>query len=290
MTTSPEQLPNIVETTDATFEQDVIARSKEVPVVVDFWAEWCGPCRMLGPILEKLADEYAGKFALVKANTEQAQTAAATFGVQSIPAVYAVRGGEVVDFFVGALPEGQIRGWLERILPSPADEKVAEAERLVTDDPAAAETVFRAALDLDTDHVAAKIGLGQLLLEQGRTEESRELLDQLERRGFLESEAEKLKAALDLADKAADAGDLDQCRAAVAAEPDNPEPKLRLAEALAAAGQYEEALESALDLVRNHKTDYGDAAKQVMLDVFQVLPSDSELTSKYRRQLATALY
>src|SRR4051812_48070376 len=126
---------NIIETTESTFEQDVIERSMDVPVVVDFWASWCQPCRLLGPILEKLAREAGGSFVLVKADTERVPNIAAGFGVRSIPAVFGIKDGRVVDSFLGALPESAIRAWIERLLPTPAERKVAEARRLAATDP-----------------------------------------------------------------------------------------------------------------------------------------------------------
>ena len=129
----------VLETTDATFEQDVIERSKEVPVVVDFWAQWCQPCRLLAPMLDKLAKDFAGKFVLVKANTDQTQAVARQFRIQSIPAVYGFRDGELLDFFVGVLPEHQIKFWLERLLPTEAEQRAADASKIAQIDPQGAE-------------------------------------------------------------------------------------------------------------------------------------------------------
>ena len=126
MFAASDDSPWIIEADDATFQSDVAERSRELPVVVDFWAEWCQPCRMLSPILEKLAREFDGKFLLAKIETEKAPKIATAFGVQSIPAVYGLRDGQLVDFFAGLLPEVQIRSWIERLLPSPAEELVAE--------------------------------------------------------------------------------------------------------------------------------------------------------------------
>jgi putative thioredoxin len=279
-----------IETTDATFEQDVIERSKEVPVVVDFWAEWCQPCRLLTPVLEKLASDFAGKFVLVKANTDQVQAVARQFRIQSIPAVYGFRDGELLDFFVGLLREHEIKSWLERLLPAEADERAAEASKIAQIDPQGAEQRFREALELDASLPKAKTGLAALLLAQGRLDECRELMEELEQRGFLEPAAERIKAALELHSKAREAGSVDECRAAVEADPDKPDLKLRLAEALAADGEYEEALEAGLELVRDHKQQFGEPARKIMVDIFQVLPNDSELTRTYRRRLAAALY
>src|SRR4051812_21469536 len=131
--------PTSIEATPETFERDVIERSREVPVLVDFWAEWCAPCRQLGPILERLADEYGGKFLLVKADTERLPEIASSFGVRSIPAVFALKDGHVVDSFVGAQPESAIRSFIDRLMPAPHERLVAEARGLEASDPEAAE-------------------------------------------------------------------------------------------------------------------------------------------------------
>jgi putative thioredoxin len=161
---------------------------------------------------------------------------------------------------------------------------------LAASDPSAAEQTYRESLRLDPDLAAAKIGLAALLVGQDRFDECRELIDDLESRGFLEPEAEKVKAELDLQLKGQDAGSVDDARAAADADPDNPQLQLQLAEALAAVGQYEAALETSLQLVRDHKQTFGEPARKIMVDVFRLLPDDSELTSEYRRKLASLLY
>ena len=128
----------VIEVTGKNFEQEVIDRSHSIPVVIDFWATWCGPCRMLGPVLEKLADEYEGKFLLAKVDTDTESELALQFGVRSIPAVFAVRGGKAVDGFVGVQPESVIRMWIDRLLPTPAETLAAEASSLERTDPQAA--------------------------------------------------------------------------------------------------------------------------------------------------------
>jgi putative thioredoxin len=280
----------IIETTDETFEQDVIVRSNDLPVVVDFWSETCAPCKALAPTLEKLANDFDGKFLLVKANTEQTPSAATYCGVQSIPAVFGFRDGEPIDMFVGLLGEDQVKSWLERLLPSEAEQLVAEARALESNDPQAAEANYRKAIELDGELAKAKIGLAALLLAQDQSDECRELIAALEARGYLEPEAQKLQAKLKVSGKAADVGSIAECRAAIETEPENQALRLQLAEALAAVGQYEESLQTALSLVENHKQDFGEPARKMMVDIFQLLPDDSELTSNYRRKLSAALY
>ena len=285
-----DENPWVIAVTDESFEAQVLQRSYEQLVLVDFWAEWCGPCRMLGPVLEKLAADYDGQFLLAKANTDQTAQAAGQFGVQSIPAVFAVRDGQLVDAFVGALPEPQLRPWIDRLLPTAAEKLVAEAEKLTVVDPATAEKKYREAMAADANLASARIGLIQLFVDQNRHDEAAQPLAELEARGFLEPEAERLKAILALREHAATAGDIEQCRAAAAQHPSDLSRQLKLAEALAGVQQYEEALQVALVLVQTDRQNLGEPARQLMVDIFRQLPDDSPLTSQYRRKLSAALY
>lgn len=277
--------PQIVDTTAECFERDVFERSFEVPVVVDFWAAWCGPCRALGPILEKLAEQYAGRFILVKVDTDQLPEAAMQFQVQSVPAVFGVVAGQVIDFFAGALPEIQIRTWLDRLLQG---SRLAEAQRLEATDPQRAEQIYREILGEQPQDADSLIGLGRLLAAQQRGEEAEVILRQLESRGYLEPEAEKLKVVLELRDK----GNIDvgALRQSIVADPGNLELRLQLAQALAGSGVYEEAFEICLSLVEQDRHGVGERARQAMVDIFRVLPEGSELVHGYRRKLATLLY
>jgi len=279
----------VIEATTQNFEQEVIERSGSVPVVVDFWAAWCGPCKMLGPVLEKLAQEYDGKFVLAKVDTERDPELAGQFGVRSIPAVFAFRDGKAVDAFVGVQPESVIRTWLDRLLPAPAEVIAAEASLLERTDPRAAEAKYNTALMLDSDLPAAQIGLTRIALEQGRFEDAQARIAGLERRGFLEPEAERVKAELILQSQARQAGSVESVRAALAASPDDRNVKFQLAEALAAAGQYEEALELCLELVERDRKGIREQARRTMIAIFQLLPPDSELVAEYQRQLSVAL-
>jgi putative thioredoxin len=281
--------PYVIESTAQTFQQDVIDRSRTVPVVVDFWAPWCGPCKVLGPVMEKLAGEYAGKFILAKVDTEKNPELAAQFGIRSIPVVYGLREGKLVDAFIGAQPESMIRAWLDRLLPTPAESLAGEASQLEATDAKAAEERYNAALALDPDLTAAQTGLVRIALEQGRFEDAAARIAALERRGFLEPDAEKLKAELTLQLQAQNAGGIETARAAVAANPKDPNAKFQLAEALAASGQYADALALCLELVERDRKGVGEKARQTMIAIFQLLPPGSDLVAEYQRQLSMAL-
>ncbi len=283
------QKPHVFDVTDDGFVRDVVERSREVPVVVDFWATWCQPCRILGPILEKLTAEFAGRFVLAKAETERVPEVASAFGVRSIPAVYGIKRGKVVASFVGVQSEGQVRAWVEALLPTRAEALADDALALEADDPAGAEALYREALAESPDDPAARVGLGRVALSLGRVEEARAVVAALERRGYLEPEAETLKAELTLRGKGDSGGDLESLREAHRRDPSDRARQLELAEKLAAASEYEESLRLALELVERDRRGTGESARKLMIAVFQLLPPDSPLARDFRRQLSVAL-
>ncbi len=285
-----DKSPWIVQTSRQTFQQDAIERSKEVPVVVDFWAEWCQPCRLLGPVMEKLAEEFQGTFVLVKADTEQMPDIAAGFGVASIPAVFGLRDGKLVDQFVGLLPEPQIRAWLKRLLPGPAETLASEARALEEADPGTAEAKYREAIELMPSAASARVGLARTLLAQNRLDEARRAIGELAAAGVLDAEGEQVQAELVMQLEAKEAGDLGQCRAAAEAAPDDLALQLRLAKSLAGAGQHEEAMGICLDLIQKDRNGTGEQARELMVHVFHLLGPESELASQYRRKLTMVLY
>ena len=282
--------PFVINVTRATFQQDVVEKSMETLVVIDFWAPWCNPCRQLAPILEALATEMAGKFILAKVNTDEEPEIAQAFRVESLPAVFALDQGQPIDQFSGLLTAEQARAWLLRVLPSPAQQLAKEAMQLVETDPQAAESKFREALALAPDEDSLKVCLASVVLKQGRLDECATLLEVLEKRGFLEPEAERLKSELDVRRSAAESGGVEVARTASEADPTNLILQIHLADAYAASQQHRKALEICLSIVQQ---DFGEAraeAKTTMVKIFDMLGPASELTGEFRRKLATALY
>jgi putative thioredoxin len=282
--------PWIVNVTEETFETAIVEASKQVPVIVDFHAAWCEPCQLLGPTLEKLAQEGAGSWVLAKVDVDSQPGLAQAFGVQSIPVVFALRDGQIVDTFAGNVPEEALREWLARFQPTAEQSALADAIKLAGTDPRQAEEKFQEALELTTDKDPVRIAMARFYLDQHRDGDARGIIEQLEARGFLEPAAVDIKAELDLPAAAAEAGGVAECRAALAAKPDSVEAKLHLAEALAAVKQYGEALELCLELVRSGDAAVKEQGKTTMVNLFHLLGNGAELTQTYRRKLATALY
>jgi putative thioredoxin len=279
----------VIDVTSQTFETLVVEQSAVVPVVVDFWAAWCGPCRLLSPVLEKLAREYDGKFILAKVDIDRDPEVAGQFGVRSIPAVFGVRDGQAQDGFVGVQPESFIRAWISRLLPSPAETLAAAAHKLELAKPGEAESKYNQALALQPDLPQAQIGLARMAFAKRRLEEAAARIADLERRGFLEDEAQRLKAEITLSTQSQGAGDVDAARAALNENPNDFGRKLALAQALAADRQHAEALAVCLELVERDRKGVGERARQTMLAIFQLLPPGDPLVSEYQRQLSLVL-
>ncbi|MEZ6089776.1 MAG: tetratricopeptide repeat protein [Pirellulaceae bacterium] len=276
----------IIETSDGTFELDVLERSQLQPVVVDFWAEWCQPCRMIAPVLEKIAAEFAGRVTVVKANTDHCQAAASNFGVSGIPAIFGVLDQQVVDALQGAVSEEMLRLFFRRLV---AAGEIQSAQAAEEESPQRAIELYRQMLTEDEENVHAKIGLGRCLLSLGDIDAAREILESLESRGYLETEAEQLKSKLALLTDIP-SQDIDQLRSQVQQQPRDLDLKIELARSLAAKQDYAEALELALEVVVADSGSKREESRLLMIDIFRALPDDSPLTSDYRKQLAMALY
>ncbi len=270
------------------FEARVLQPSLEIPVLVDFWAEWCGPCQTLKPMLEKLAEEYQGRFLLAKVNADTNPELSQYFGVRSIPTVVMLVGGQPQDGFTGALPESELRAFIDRFAPPPAADLRAEAAALAqTGDWNGALQILIQATQENPNDEGARLDAVEALLELERKEEAEQLLG-LEYSAEADR-AQSLKARLALAANAVDTAPL---QAKVDANPDDHAARLELAKALAGNGQYEAAMEAALEVVRRDRFFDSGAGRRVLLEFFEALGGNEhydDLVRKYRRTLSATL-
>jgi putative thioredoxin len=286
--------PWIKDVSTAEFPAAVLARSRELPVVVDFWAAWCGPCRVLGPVLEREVNALGGRVELAKLDTDANPELAAEYGIQGIPAVKAFRGGAVVSEFVGARAAPFVHEWLAALVPPPELATLEQAERAArAGDRAAAEPALRALVDgqpraPEVDKLVtarALAALARLLLDAQDPAAAEPLVARLEARADGADVAETLRRRLAFFADAAAAGGRDAAQAAVARDPADREARYGLASALAVAGENDAALAELLELASSPRKPRGDDARRAMLALFADLGVDHPLTREYRRRL-----
>lgn len=274
------------------FQENVIAASHRVPVLVDFWAEWCAPCRTLKPILEKLAVEYGGRFLLAKINSDQNQDIAARHGVRSIPSVKAFVDGQMVREFTGALPEAQVRDFIDALLPSPAEPlRLAALAARAKGDTEVACSLLADALELDPANEAARIDLAEIRIDLGEIDAAQSILDSLGDATRDHPRVNALRARLKLT---ASGGGADPVALAsrIAANADDLDARLQLAHALALAHDFRPALEQLLSIVKRDRKWQDEAARKSMLELFALLGGDAQyddLVREFRIALARTL-
>lgn len=283
--------PHLVSVTAEDFDHIVIEGSHQRPVLVDFWAEWCAPCRSLMPILAKLAGEYQGKLLVAKVNTEEEKSLATEFGIRSLPTVQLFRDGRAADQFMGALPESQIREFLERHLPRESDTLILRTQaRLDAGDLTEAVALLERARTLDPDDVRLLPIEAQLAAASGDTAGAEEMLARVPLEIADDPRVVALRGRLHFANLAAGAPPEDELSARLEADPNDHQARHELAAHRATQGDFGAALDHLLDLMKRNRQFEHDASRKGMLMIFDLLGGEGELVTTYRAKMLNALY
>ena len=283
--------PHAFDATTDGFEADVLQKSLQVPVLVDFWAEWCGPCKTLSPILEKLAADYNGAFVLAKVDVDKEPQLGAAFQVRSIPTVFLVKDGQLADGFPGALPEGQVREFLKHhgIEPAaPSDESDATPEAAAPIDPHAEVMRLRKEVEADPDKAELKLDLALALLQTGGAREAEQLLDALPANLSTDDRAVKARARLGFSSLLADAPPPEVLETAIAANPDDLRARHLLGVHRIVAGDSEAGLEQFIEMLRRNRDFEDGLPKKALIDAFRII-EDEDLVGRYRRKMSSLL-
>jgi putative thioredoxin len=273
------------------FNQEVLEASRQVPVVIDFWAPWCGPCKALTPMLDKLAEEYGGRFKLAKVNSDESLDLAQEFGVRSIPDVRAFRNGKQVGAFVGALPLPQLRAFIDKLLPSPSELERARAAELRTAGQAdEAIAALRKAIELDPRNDLERLDLAGLLIEQKKLDEAEAVLAEVRPDVDRDEKVATLRQGIAFARSGQSGPGEEELARRIAGNPDDLDSRLMLANLLAGHKDYRRALDELLEIVRRRKDFQDGAARKQMVAIFNLATSEPDLVSEYRRKLSSALY
>jgi putative thioredoxin len=288
----------IKETTTQTFVKDVIEESRRQPVLIDFWAEWCGPCRQLTPILEKAVRAANGRVKLVKMNIDEHPAIPGQMGIQSIPAVIAFVNGQPADGFMGALPESQVTAFINKItagMPAPGQPNITEilqeAEAVLAEgDPAGAAQIYAEVLAADATNITALAGLAKCYVATGAIEQAKQTLAMVPESKRNDAAVKAVQASLDLAEQAEAVGPVAELEQKVAANPLDHQARFDLATALNASGKRTEATQHLLEIVKRDRKWNDDAARKQLVQFFEAWGGAEEATVEGRKRLSTILF
>ncbi|MBI2805689.1 MAG: tetratricopeptide repeat protein [Planctomycetes bacterium] len=280
----------VFDVTESEFDEKVVKKSNDLPVVVDFWAPWCGPCQELAPILERMVAERAGSVLLAKVNTDAEQNLAGQFGIAGIPFVLAYRKGRPVLQFEGLLPDAQLTEFFERLKPTEAELNIETAMAIEKSNPAQAEQKYRLALKNEPNQELAIVGLARVLIQQQNESEAADLLERIGPHGEFGAEAEKLRAMLWLREKTKELPDEEALQKKVHANPNDAQALFQLGCVRAAGGKTTEALENLYQAGLLDRKLVAKDVKETMVKIFFIVGARSELADTYRDKLTSLLY